>query len=353
MSYSAQQDTVDRWIPKVTVDSDNHTVTVVETVSGTDSTIQFDLTSQEWMCFDRFGPNHDNPQTQKSPTWKTGFDGLYREIRNQLNASTNGTGQYFFEWVTPSQSPFPHPSTVRLRYSNSSLDQFKLDFSPSGSIGKRFFGFNPDETTSSTITSSTNGDSQEQITGRHTAFGFWTSPHFAAFKRSFEQREIEVECIDFDRVVVAEWESLRFRPIDYQRVAAIHTVADRARKPEYADIGELDWWDKYNAFETYWDRIKNAEKFVIFHGSPFGGSDDPSGTTNDWNNASPDIELCSANVTASSGRVARNTVDVARMVEPDQMESFREAAGMDQNREAEYYPIEIDLIVDPDQRFPY
>jgi hypothetical protein len=352
MSYEPKQDVIDRVLVPVQIEDGKNTLDVTETVSGADQTISITIPAGEYFCFHRFGPNHDSPQADADPTWQTGFEGLYREICNRLNALTvadTSGGGYQIEWVPPSDGDFPYPSTVRLFHTDPNVDGFSVT---ANTLPIEFLGAHPDDPSTSTFFSSSgDGSGRQEIRGRVTAWGFWTSPRVASFKRSFGLRDVKHAEVDFGRHTTAEWQEWVVRRLEYQRLPAIHAVDDRARRPQYADIGDLEWWDAYNAFENYWERMRDAAPCIILYGSTWGGQQRPDGTTVDWPNANADLEVCDGNVTTN--HEVRSTVEVARMYDEGEMSDFREVVPSDENRSSEHYPLELTLRVDPDQRWGY
>jgi hypothetical protein len=349
MSYTPKQDVVDRLLVPVQIEDGENTLDIKETVSGTTHSFSVTVPSGEYFCLHRFGPNHSTPQADYDATWKVGFDGLYREICNRLNSTTianTSGGGYQIEWVPPSGSSFAYPGTVRLFHEDTNVDSFEIT---SNTLPLKYLGWH--EGRSQTYASSGDGSGSQELVGRQLTDGVWTSPRVAAFKRSFDQKDIAHQEVDFDRHVNAEWQEWVVRMVEYQRLPAIHAVADRARRPQYADIGELEWWDAYNAFEDYWERIRDASKCIIFYGSTWGGVDRPDGTTVDWPNANADIEVCDGNVISSN--IVRSTVEIARMYDDAEMSDFREVVPTDEDRSSEHYPLELTLRVDPDQRWGY
>lgn len=350
MGYEPHQDEVDRILVPVEITSGNQTIEVAEEDSdGATQVFSIQVPTGTYFAFHRFGANHSSPvATGGSVTWKTGFDSLWRDVCNRLNSNTFGGGEYHVEWASPTQSSFPYRSTVRLYYTSLGLNYFQINAGNS-MFPLELFGFNPnDPQNPSPIRSS---GSPPQLTGRVTADGFWTSPRLASFKRSFEIDEKEITEVDFDTITSANWKEWIVRRLKYDRVEGIHAVESRERKPKFSDIGDLYWWDKYNAFERYYHQIDDGQKFLAFYGSPWGDQSRPDGTTVDWPNANADIEVADGNVSASN--VVRSTVEIDRMYDQAEMNDFREVGPTDENSSSEHYPIEFKLRVDPNQQWDY
>ena len=373
MALNVKEGQRDHWLFPVEIGSGQTNIKVTETVSETENTWNVDISTGTYFCFHRMGPNRvSDPQANATPTWKTGFDGLYREICNKLNSNTTGStsgGGYQIEWVPPADSAFPHVGGIRLYHEDTNLTQFEIHVQSGGAVNPlplEYLGFNGTEERRngvSTITSSGDGTGRQELVGKYMAGGTFMSPHFASFKRSYQRREIEQTIVDFDRIVTTEWRDLRYRPMEYRRVPGAMVMKHRHEKPAYGDQAELDWWDNNNTFEACWEAIKDSEKFLIFHGVPWAGDTDPSGRDQLWPTHNCDIVLADNVVTdattgetafsvLSAGDVYHNVVEIARLVGQEQKARVDDAA-VDEEQSSEYYRIDAPLIIDVDQRLAY
>jgi hypothetical protein len=287
----------DRMLWPVAVNTNNNAVTVIEDPGGAnEATITATLTTSDqldnggrYFCFAR---NAAEQGTSTTPV-RVVDDGyeqlyaasLYAEIAKQLTDESAASGNgltYFIEAITPAGSD--HDNTG-LRLDHTGSRPLQLDFSPSGSIDPRFFGWG--EGDDGTVVGD---DTTTSVDGPYSRWGVWYSP----VTRTIQDKRTKPERRTFDTSpeprhgATFQYGDVTIpRPLKYVAVPGVHIWPDdRAGRTAEADRGGVPTGDANNVLKYVWDHATTGKKYIIIgHGDgeePLGATIDNTGTTDSF-----------------------------------------------------------------------
>ncbi len=198
----------------------------------------------------------------------TSFDatklGLYKAVAAAMTAAGNQT--YTIEPATPSASPLQTDRSLKI-VGDGAID-WEIDFGDAGfTMDPRWFGF----TTADNPISVSGVGGEEIITARLMLREEWRSFNIdntrggATDKDPIPFRLAEYSSSRVSDAVSTEWESGRFRRMQYQMVPAAHVFERRANKAEWVVLAELGLGDTHNAFETVWDKFEAGAEIIWVH----------------------------------------------------------------------------------------